>query len=170
MKEIQTETAAVRIAVEEQKERIDRTTEEVMSVVTEMREGEIKTRDEMREIRDEVNNIREMLPKVCFFMSVIQLHSLVIQMIDKNKESQNQSLAELQQELKSLKTLLLSRGPVAPSVPSSPMPLVGRAAIPAWQLANTDSLSTVSSPTISGLPPSVHQVNGKTKELDAASS
>ena len=29
-----------------------------------MRDGEIKTRDDMREIRDEVTTIREMLPKV----------------------------------------------------------------------------------------------------------
>lgn len=64
LKEIQAETAAVRTAVEEQTIRIDRTTEDVKAVVLEMREGESKTRDEMREIRDEVNNIREMLPKV----------------------------------------------------------------------------------------------------------
>ncbi|KAJ7837534.1 hypothetical protein B0H14DRAFT_2791070 [Mycena olivaceomarginata] len=64
-------------------------------MVQEVREGETKTRDEMREIREEVNSIREMLPK----------------MIERNKDSQTQSLAELQHELKSLKALLLSRGP-----------------------------------------------------------
>jgi len=64
LKEIQSETAAVKIAVEEQKERIDQTTEKVRSVVEELREGESKTRDEMREVREEVNNIREMLPRV----------------------------------------------------------------------------------------------------------
>lgn len=64
LKEIQAETAAVRTAVEGQTLRIDQTTEDVKAVVLEMREGESKTRDEMREIRDEVNNIREMLPKV----------------------------------------------------------------------------------------------------------
>lgn len=63
LKEIQNETAAVRAAVEEQKEKIDQTTDDVKAVVVEMREGETKTRDEMREIREEVNNIREMLPK-----------------------------------------------------------------------------------------------------------
>ncbi len=64
LKEIQAETASVRAAVEEQKDRIDKTTEDVKSVVVELREGETKTRDEMREIREEVTNIREMLPKV----------------------------------------------------------------------------------------------------------
>lgn len=53
-------------------------------------------------------------------------------MIEKNKETQTQSLAELQQELKSLKTLLLNRGSASP-----PMPVIGRPAIPAWQLASS---------------------------------
>ena len=74
LKEIQSETAAVRVAVEEQKERIDQTTEEVKTVITEMREGELKARDEMREIREEVNNIREMLPKVCSSIPTIHPH------------------------------------------------------------------------------------------------
>jgi peroxin-14 len=63
-------------------------------------------------------------------------------MIEKNKESQNQSLVELQQELKSLKALLLSRGPTVSSTPSSPMPLLGRPSIPAWQLATTPGPTT----------------------------
>jgi peroxin-14 len=64
LKEIQAETAAVRLAVDEQKEKVDKTTQEVETVVKEMRDGESRTRDEMREIREEVNNVREMLPKV----------------------------------------------------------------------------------------------------------
>jgi t-SNARE complex subunit (syntaxin) len=64
LKEIQSETEAVKSAVYEQNERVDKVTKDVESVVVEMREGESKTRDEMREIRDEVENIREMLPKV----------------------------------------------------------------------------------------------------------
>ncbi|GLB36219.1 putative peroxisomal membrane anchor protein (Pex14p) conserved region [Lyophyllum shimeji] len=136
LKEIQAESAAVRAAVEEQKDKIEKTTADVEAVVIEMREGEIKTRDEMREIRDEINNIREMLPK----------------MIEKNKESQAQSLSELQQELKSLKALLLSRGPS--SMPSSPMPTLGRPAIPAWQLASAPQNGVESSST--SLPPVVN--------------
>ncbi|KAF8168038.1 hypothetical protein B0H34DRAFT_804053 [Crassisporium funariophilum] len=149
LKEIQTETAAVRAAVEEQKERIDKTTEDVKSVVVELRDGETKTRDEMREIREEVTNIREMLPK----------------MIEKNKDSQNQSLNELQQELKSLKALLLSRGPSVSSMPSTPIPLLGRPSIPAWQLASPPQNNNVESPSMSSAAstvlPSALVVNGK---------
>ncbi|KAG1757494.1 hypothetical protein EDB19DRAFT_1891247 [Suillus lakei] len=122
LKEIQAETEAVKSAVYEQNERVDKVTKDVESVVVEMREGESKTRDEMREIRDEVENIREMLPK----------------MIEKNKETQKESLSELQQELKSLKALLLSRGSAAlTSSPSTPIPsLAGRPSIPSWQLSS----------------------------------
>jgi hypothetical protein len=36
-----------------------------------MREGESRARDEMREIREEVNNIREMIPKVIGSTSLV---------------------------------------------------------------------------------------------------
>jgi peroxin-14 len=65
LKEIQAETAAMRVAVEDQQQRVDEVTADVKEAVKEMREGETRTRDEMREIREEINSIREMLPKVC---------------------------------------------------------------------------------------------------------
>ncbi|KAJ7169956.1 hypothetical protein C8R46DRAFT_1349891 [Mycena filopes] len=146
LKEIQAESAAVRAAVEAQKEQIDQTTKNVDRMVQEVQEGEAKTRDEMREIRDEVNSIREMLPK----------------MIERNKESQTQSLGELQHELKSLKALLLSRGPTLPtsSLPSTPLPALGRPSIPAWQLA---------SPAPSAAEPTPPLGNGKGKEVEVES-
>lgn len=64
LREIQAETTAVRVAVEEQNEKVTKVTEEVANVVKDMREGEAHTRNEMREIREEVNTVREMLPKV----------------------------------------------------------------------------------------------------------
>jgi len=105
-------------------------------MVIQTREGESKTRDEMREIRDEVNNIRDMLPKVfSLYAHVFANLDDPFQMIEKNKESQTQTLSELQQELKSLKALLLSRGPNN-NTPVSPLPILGRPSIPAWQLAS----------------------------------
>jgi peroxin-14 len=64
LKEIQSETSAIRAAVDEQKERLDKAADDVQAVVKEMREGEVKTRDSMREMREEVDNIRDMIPKV----------------------------------------------------------------------------------------------------------
>ncbi|KAF7310968.1 Pex14-N domain-containing protein [Mycena chlorophos] len=137
LKEIQAESAAVRVAVEAQKGRIDETTKNVDAMVQEMRDGDAKTRDEMREIRDEINSIREMLPKVLAALFHSESVNSPTQMIERNKESQTQSLAELQHELKSLKALLLSRGPTSTSLPASPMPALGRPSIPAWQLADS---------------------------------
>ncbi|KAI0313732.1 peroxisomal membrane anchor protein conserved region-domain-containing protein [Amylostereum chailletii] len=161
LKEIQAETTAVKAAVEDQQERVEKVTADVQSVVQLMRDGETKTRDEMREIRDEVNNIRAMLPK----------------MIERNKESQTQSLAELQQELKSLKALLLSRGPSAPGVSTSPLPqLPTRPSIPAWQLASSptpspgsapSSISTPSMSSSTSYSPPGAATNGKGKEVAA---
>ncbi|PPQ71336.1 hypothetical protein CVT24_012077 [Panaeolus cyanescens] len=150
LKEIQAETASVRAAVEEQKDKIDKTTEDVKNVVADLRQGEVRTRDEMREVRDEVNNIREMLPK----------------MIEKNKESQNQSLAELQQELKSLKALLLSRP--AASTPTTSFPLAGRPTIPSWQLASTPQTTDSSSSSPAPPIPTSTISTGKGKEPELA--
>ncbi|KIJ45108.1 hypothetical protein M422DRAFT_227705 [Sphaerobolus stellatus SS14] len=129
LREIQEETSAVRAAAEEQKIKVEQATADVQVAAKEMRESESRTRDEMREIRQEIDTIHDMLPK----------------MIEKNKDSQAQSLAELQQELKSLKTLLLSRGPAIPgSSTPPPLPgLTGRPSIPAWQLTPSESSTTV---------------------------
>lgn len=80
-------------------------------------------------------------------------------MMEKNKEVQSQSLGELQQELKSLRALLLSRGPATPSTPSVPG-LQAKPSIPAWQLAGGDSRSVT---PVSVPSPSM---NGKGKEMD----
>ncbi|KAI0030648.1 peroxisomal membrane anchor protein conserved region-domain-containing protein [Vararia minispora EC-137] len=134
LKEIQADTAAVKAAVEDQKERVDKVITDVDAAVGEMREREQKARDELREIRDEINNIRDMLPK----------------MIEKSKESQTQSLSELQQELKSLKALLLSRGPTTSGYSTPPPPQIPqRASIPAWQLAGTPSAQPLPTSTAS---------------------
>ena len=155
LREIQADTVAVKAAVTEQKERVDKVTSDVETAVKEMRDGEVKTRDEMREVREEINNIREMLPKVC--PCVLLLYAVVLntccvhQMIEKNKDAQTQSLAELQQELKSLKALLLSRGPTHSGL-SSPLPqMPPRPSIPAWQLAQPSSMPSTA--TASTFPP-----------------
>jgi peroxin-14 len=96
-------------------------------------------------------------------------------MFEKNKDSQTQSLAELQQELKSLKALLLSRGTGLSSTPASPLPFPGRPSIPAWQLAGSSQTngvnggdvvltSTAPLPSMGSVNP---PVNGKGKEKEA---
>lgn len=93
-------------------------------------------------------------------------------MIEKNKESQAQSLAELQQELKSLKALLLSRGSGFSGTPASPLPTLGRPAIPAWQLASPLKVNGVESSSTSPgtISSSVSVSNGKGKESEGLES
>ncbi|KAH9082078.1 hypothetical protein EDB83DRAFT_2336353 [Lactarius deliciosus] len=156
LKEIRAETSAVKTAVESQQEKVDKATADVEAAVQQMREGESRARDEMREIREEVNNIREMLPK----------------MIEKNKEAQTQSLGELQQDLKSLKTLLLSRTP-STATPAPPLPnFPPRPSIPLWQLSDSSSNGTAlplgtPSPSIVTPPPAPFLANGKGKEVNS---
>jgi peroxin-14 len=84
-------------------------------------------------------------------------------MIEKNKEAQTQSLGELQQDLKSLKTLLLSRTPStsapAPPVPSFPPRL------PAWQLSSPSSSPPNDTHATSVPTPVPFLANGKGKEV-----
>ena len=88
-------------------------------------------------------------------------------MVDRNKEHHTQSLNELQQEVKSLKALLLNRPTGMPSSPS-PLPPMARPSIPAWQLSGTSSSS--SSPGViapaTGISIPVPEGNGKGKEVD----
>lgn len=93
-------------------------------------------------------------------------------MIEKNKESQLQSLSELQQELKSLKALLLSRGPSVSSGISTPA-IPSKPSIPAWQSAgftlfgDATGLSSPAPPAPPSHPPIL--ANGKGKEIDSSS-
>jgi predicted nucleic acid-binding Zn-ribbon protein len=52
------------VAVENQQEKVDKATADVDAAVQQMKEGESRARNEIREMREEVNNIREMIPKV----------------------------------------------------------------------------------------------------------
>lgn len=143
----------MRLAVEQQNEKVEKATRDVEEIVQEMKEGESRAINEMREIREEVNNVREMLPKVTYLPNEAfdPPNTAGAQMMEKNKESQQQTLAELQQELKSMKALLLSRGPSSPSGFSIPI-VPSKPAIPAWQLA-----ASTPSPSTPSIPPQPQQ-------------
>lgn len=100
-------------------------------------------------------------------------------MIERNKEHHTQSLNELQQEMKSLKALLLNRPTGVPTSPS-PLPLTARPSIPAWQLAGSTTSSTTpgmaktnNEPPLNGISSSTYPAgvpipinNGKGKETE----
>ncbi|CAE6522147.1 unnamed protein product [Rhizoctonia solani] len=125
LKQIQEDTVNARDAVQQQQQAVHSAIEQVKNVMSELRTGEEKSQNEMREIRSEVDAIRDMLPK----------------MLEANREAQTHALSELQQEVKSLKALLVTRRPESPSAPSSILNL-GRPSIPAWQLSGGSDAST----------------------------
>ncbi|ORY27994.1 peroxisomal membrane anchor protein conserved region-domain-containing protein [Naematelia encephala] len=93
LKELQEETKRLQEGVEGERERVGKVVEEVEDAVKGVREGEERWRDELREMRTEVEGVRELVPR----------------MIEKHAQSQSLALADLQTELRSLKTLLQSR-------------------------------------------------------------
>lgn len=99
------------------------------------------------------------------------------QMIERNKEHHTQSLNELQQEMKSLKALLLNRPTGLPASPNPLLPIT-RPSIPAWQLASSTTPNTtpgIVTPTAepAAVTPLSYRTdsptpfsNGKGKEVD----
>jgi peroxin-14 len=63
LRDIQDNCDATRRAAETQRERISAIADQVESNLAVVKEGERRNRDELREIREEVDIIREMLPK-----------------------------------------------------------------------------------------------------------
>ncbi|KAH7104580.1 peroxisomal membrane anchor protein conserved region-domain-containing protein [Auriculariales sp. MPI-PUGE-AT-0066] len=145
------DSAASRTAAEKQQAEVERVTQDVEDAIREMRMLEAKADNELREIRNEVDSIKELLPK----------------MMDKSRDAQTQSLADLRAELASLKSLLLTLGPGPASGASSPAPVavpIPRPSIPAWQLAGPNSrtpsasgtgVGTVMSPVATGKTPTI---------------
>ena len=62
--------------MENQQEKVDKATADVDAAVQQMREGDSRARNEIREIREEVNNIREMIPKVIHSSLSCNAHGL----------------------------------------------------------------------------------------------
>ncbi|PWN42830.1 hypothetical protein IE81DRAFT_301382 [Ceraceosorus guamensis] len=87
-------TESVKVGVEEQRKAVDQGIKEVESAVDLIKKGETRRDEEIKKVVDEVEEIKKSLPK----------------MFEKTQSAQAQSLSDLQSELKSLKSLLVSRG------------------------------------------------------------
>lgn len=95
-------------------------------------------------------------------------------MLEKHKDAQSQALLDLQQELKSLKALLLSRS--GPQIPTIPRPgtnfaaaggtsfLPTKPSIPQWQLADP------SSPSVTAISPTIQPASSISEEKAVSSS
>ncbi|EJT52983.1 hypothetical protein A1Q2_03342 [Trichosporon asahii var. asahii CBS 8904] len=154
--ELRAETAALATAAQSERERVAAALEDVESAARAVKDAEARWRDDMREVRGEVESVRELVPR----------------MIEKHAASQSAALTELQSELRSLKTLLVARqggntvSEAAASGAASPTPSAtqtaanallqprGKASIPAWQLPNGGASAATSSAVSVGSVPS----------------
>lgn len=141
---LETSTEGVKAGVAAQREAVDAGIREVEEAVKAMREGEGVREKEMKRIGEEVEEMKKSLPK----------------MFEKTQAAQADSLKDLQTELKSLKSLLVSRSTGAsaprtygsPAAASSPRaetasgPFGIKPSIPAWQLANDSSTPAAATP------------------------
>ncbi|WVQ72715.1 hypothetical protein IAR50_002275 [Cryptococcus sp. DSM 104548] len=168
--ELQTETTKLQTNIEADRERVDTVVGDVEDALRSLRDGEERWRGEMRDIRGEVESVRELVPK----------------MIEKHAQSQSTALADLQSEIRSLKTLLASRqaaisSPAGSSsnLPAHPGPAqssgtpttqaanallgprAGRASIPAWQMAPSSSASASGASSPDGRASPVKEKRGK---------
>ncbi|KAI8927438.1 peroxisomal membrane anchor protein conserved region-domain-containing protein, partial [Entophlyctis helioformis] len=119
---VRVQTADVIKAVESHAEDLTKSLEGMTASIKDLQDADEKRAAQIEQIEQEIESLRTTMPR----------------MIERNKENQSAMLAELQTELKSLKSLLLNRR-LAPAGGASPntsgLPTAGGLpAIPAWQL------------------------------------
>ncbi|KAG0635504.1 peroxisomal membrane anchor protein conserved region-domain-containing protein [Tuber brumale] len=103
---LKNDTAALKTAEEERKNRVDAALAEVENVIQGLKEAGKRREDESKRVGDEVRGLRDLIPKA----------------LEGQKELQKKSLEDLQTELKSLKQLVMNRtGAARPSfLPNGP--------------------------------------------------
>lgn len=109
---LKTDTAALKAAEEERKNRVDAALAEVETVIESLKDAGKRREEESKRVGDEVRGLRDLIPKA----------------MERQKESQKKALEDLQTELKSLKQLVMnrtgaSRPSFLPSAPSGTPPL-----------------------------------------------
>ncbi|CAG8494342.1 1751_t:CDS:2 [Acaulospora morrowiae] len=144
---VKADTNVARKNIDEQSSRIKETLETLDNLLKDMKVQEEKRDNDLKILKEDVDAIRNLIPKL----------------IEGTKESQAQSLAELQSELKSLKSLLSNRristgSPITEALTSASTPATtnatsptisptlpfsstapGRPSIPAWQMGTNIS-------------------------------
>ncbi|GAA5855145.1 hypothetical protein JCM9279_001968 [Rhodotorula babjevae] len=136
LKTLQESTDAVAASLDEQKRDIEKELDEVRGAVKEMREGEKKRDEWAQSVGRQVDDMVKSLPGL----------------LDKQASAQSTSLADLQTELKSLKSLLIARRPAPTSTPSSSSSTSTSTSAPAPASSTTPSSSLPFAIKPPGLP------------------
>ncbi|KAF8982801.1 peroxisomal membrane protein pex14 [Entomortierella lignicola] len=126
--EVKDSTTVVAKNVDEQTAHVKESLEGMSGVLDTMKTNDQKREQELSGLKTDIENIKDMIPKL----------------MEKNKESQNNVFSEIQNEIKSLKSLLLNRrGPgVGPTTPGS---ATGSPNAP-WSASYTAASSSASQP------------------------
>ncbi|KAI7907041.1 peroxisomal membrane anchor protein conserved region-domain-containing protein [Cokeromyces recurvatus] len=93
LKEIKDQTNTALTTVTSQAKKVDDSLANLETVLKELKEGDEKRDDEFTNVKRDIDALKELVPKA----------------LERNKESQNAVLVDLQNEMKSLKSLLVSR-------------------------------------------------------------
>ncbi|KAF8463112.1 peroxisomal membrane anchor protein conserved region-domain-containing protein [Kalaharituber pfeilii] len=103
--QLSTDTAALKAAEEERTKRVDTCLEEVESVIEQLKATAKRREEEGKRVGEEVRSLRDLIPKA----------------LEGQKEAQAQALQDLQNELKSLKALVVNRTAAATAAAAGSM-------------------------------------------------
>lgn len=145
LKEIKDQTNTALTTVSSQTKKVDDSLSSLETVLKELKEGDEKRDEEFKNVKSDIDALKDLVPKT----------------LERNKESQNAALLDLQNEMKSLKSLFISRASANTNatttleqVSSAPAtPAVGStaaAAAPAVSTPTTEGLSSRLSATLNG--------------------
>ncbi|GAN05370.1 peroxisomal membrane anchor family protein [Mucor ambiguus] len=145
LKEIKDQTNTALTTVTSQTKKVDDSITSLETVLKELKEGDAQRDQEFKNVKGDIDALKELVPKT----------------LERNKEAQNAVLVDLQNEMKSLKSLLVSRRATSnaadqvASVPTTPAATAATATpttptTPSAVASPTDGLSSRLSATING--------------------
>jgi peroxin-14 len=72
--DLQKQTGELQESVEGERVKVDKVVGEVEEAVDAVRKGEQKWREEMRDLRDEIEEVKDLVPKVCSRLQGLESH------------------------------------------------------------------------------------------------
>lgn len=143
--DLQQETSEIKSSLDDQCSKVDASVEQVAAALQAVKDKEEERNEEMKSIREEVDSIKGLMEKVVNALDhgLTAVLTVLLQMFDKHKDAQSASLGDIQQEVKSLKSLLARRTDGS-STPTSSSTLPNSASSPS--LPHSSSYSPYVSP------------------------
>ncbi|KAG2233645.1 peroxisomal membrane anchor protein conserved region-domain-containing protein [Thamnidium elegans] len=140
LKDIKDQTNTALTTVTSQTKKVDDSLTSLETVLKDLKEGDAQRDEEFKSVKGDIDALKELVPKT----------------LERNKESQNAALLDLQNEMKSLKSLFISRASSnaleqASSAPATPAYNTTVSSVPTTPVAApspTDGLSSRLSATI----------------------